>query len=265
MARCNLGTIDADTTSNDGLITFQNLFWKTVFIHYGLTKNEFTYHFNPDYCYAFELCTPFNLVITQHKDHKLYLLGIRNKITLQEESIFQPGFDWLAKPIVHKLSSIDEMNATMPGKDWQDEGYVVVDKYFNRQKLKNPAYVAVHHLKGNLGAHHVMQVVKDNELEEFSIYCPERKDEVAQLKIEYDNLTAKLQTLYDVVLKGGNYPTVKDFALDNQKFVERKFQGLMYQLQKGKTTVKQWMYECDNKDLYMWFTQPKVTTLNQIS
>lgn len=248
------GTIDADTTSNDGLITFQKLFWKTVFIHYEMLQDEFTSKFDPQYCYAFELCTPFNLVITQHKSHKLFLLGLRNKITLQEETIFQSKFDWVAKPIVHKLSSIDEMNATMPGKDWQDEGYVVVDKFFNRQKLKNPAYVAVHHLKGNLGAHHVMQVVKDNELDEFNIYCPERKDEVLMLKQKYDYLKIHLEFLYNITLNKGNYATVKDFALDVQAKIERKFQPLMYNLQKGKCTIAEWMYQCDNKDLYLWFT-----------
>jgi hypothetical protein len=31
---------------------------------------------------------------------------------------------------------------------WYDEGYVIVDANFNRVKVKKPAYVAVHHLKG---------------------------------------------------------------------------------------------------------------------
>lgn len=248
------GTIDADTYSNDGLISFKDLFWKTVFIHYEMTQAEFTSHFDKDYCYAFELCTPFNLVITQHKDHRLYLLGLRNKITLVEESIDQDKYNFLAKPKAYPLKNVEEIEAQMPGKDWQDEGYVVCDKIFNRQKIKNPAYVAVHHLKGNLGAHHVMQVVKDNELDEFCIYCPERKDEVHALKKEYDICTAALELMYKIELNEGNYPTVKDFALDVQKKIPKKFQGLMYRLQKQKTTVKQWMYESDNKDLYVWFT-----------
>lgn len=248
------GTIDADTYSNDGLISFKDLFWKTVSIHYGLSKDEFTAKFDKNYCYAFELCTPFNLVITQHKTYRLILLGSRNKITLQEESIHQPYYEWLQIPEVFDLTNVDQIVESLKGKDWQDEGYVVCDQFFNRQKIKNPAYVAVHHLKGNLGAHHVMQVVKDNELDEFCIYCPERKDEVYSLKKEYDSCTAALELMYKIELNNGEYPTVKDFALDVQKKIPKKFQALMYRLQKQKTTIKQWMYECDNKDLYLWFT-----------
>jgi hypothetical protein len=248
------GTIDADTYSNDGLISFKDLFWKTVSVHYGMTKDEFTSKFNPNYCYAFELCTPFNLVITQHKTFRLILLGLRNKHTLLEESINQYYLEFLQKPETFDLKNLETVTESLKGKDWQDEGYVVCDQYFNRQKIKNPAYVAVHHLKGNLGAHHVMQVVKDNEIEEFCIYAPERREEVEMLKKEYDILAASLELIYKIELNGGVYDTVKDFALDVQKKVERKFQPVMYSVQKGKTTFKDYVYNMDNKDLYLLFT-----------
>lgn len=249
------GTIDADTYSNDGLISFKDLFWKTVFVHYEMSKDEFTSKFDPNYCYAFELCTPFNLVITQHKTFRLIFLGLRNKITLQEETIHQKKYNWLQTPEIFDLNNIDEVVNSLQGKDWQDEGYVVCDNIFNRQKIKNPAYVAVHHLKGNLGAHHVMQVVKDNELEEFAIYCPERSEEVYMLKEKYNQLHSELETIYKVTLNDGNYPTMKDFALDVQRLVPRRFHGLMYGLQRKKYSIKEWLYKADNKDLYLLFTE----------
>lgn len=245
------GTIDADTYSNDGLISFKDLFWKTVLIHYKMTKEQFTDKFDTNYCYAFELCTPFNLVITQHKSYRLIFLGLRNKLTLHEEIIEQEKFNWLQIPETFDLNNIEEVTNSLVGKDWQDEGYVVCDINFNRQKIKNPAYVAVHHLKGNLGAHHVMQVIKDNDLDEFFIYCPERKDEVTQLKIGYDKLLWTIESQYKTFLKNGEYESDKDFALDVQAKIARPFHGVMYSVRKNKTTFKEWLYKYDNKELYL--------------
>ena len=65
---------------------------------------------------------------------------------------------------------------------WSEEGYVVCDHTFSRVKIKNPAYVAVHHLKGKTAEHNIMTIVKANEIEEFMNTFPERKDELLRVE-----------------------------------------------------------------------------------
>lgn len=248
------GTIDAQTDSNDGLITFHDLFWKTVKIQYNLTKEEFGAKFDHDYCYAFELCTPFNIVVTQHKDHQIHLLGLRNKITLLEETIEQEKFDWLLRPDTFNILDINAVHDLLTDWDWQMEGVIALDKHFNRQKVKNPKYVAVHHLKGSLGAHHIMQVIKDNELSEFCVYFKERQDEAFELKRKYDLLCKYIDDLYLITLNGGEgFESQKDYALAVQTKIDRTYQGLMYGLKKGSyKNAVEWLYKEDNRWLYLY-------------
>ena len=73
------GTADANTpVNNDADLTFRNLFLKTL----GGDLSAF----NTDYIYAFELCTPYNIVVTPHVVCYTKVLTIRDRISLKELS-----------------------------------------------------------------------------------------------------------------------------------------------------------------------------------
>lgn len=252
------GTIDGMTETTSGLKLFSELATETVQKCYGLTRDEFTSRFDQDYCYAFELCTPFNIVITQHKSYSLNLLGLRNKRTLQEEPIEQDKFDWLRRPKAYPLRDIAEIQKTFESMTWEEEGYIFCDAGFNRQKCKNPAYVSVHHLKSGLGPQYIMDVIKDNELSEFTVYFAERSEEAYELKRLYDELNATLQEVWDGRLSSGTgFETQKDFADVIQREVTRDFRNLFYGLRNGRVaSVTDWLRAQDNKWLYLYLNDP---------
>lgn len=244
------GVPDASSTCNMGEITFADLTWNTIVEMYG-SKEEFISKLDPNYNYIFELCTPFNLVITQHTTSKLLLHGVRNMTTLLEESI-DPLMDTIKCVEEVKFKSIDDLRATLVNMPWQQEGYIHVDKHFNRVKEKNPAYVDAHHVATGLSPYHIMGVVKNNELGEFLSYFPSREAEMEDLQRRYNALADTLENIYKSLksFEGSD----KDYAakvfetcnLNNCK----DFAGLFFSLRKGKCTIKEFLNAYSNRDLF---------------
>lgn len=142
---------------------------------------------------------------------------------------------------------------------WTEEGYVVVDSNFNRVKIKNPAYVAVHHLKSKTSEHAIMGVVKTNEIDEFGTTFPDRKEEIEKLKRNYDKLTDKLSNAWGEIKthlpKNITKGEQKQFALRvfeiSDKYNVKMFNGLFFNLKDGKVnSINEFLLNYDNKKLY---------------
>jgi len=142
---------------------------------------------------------------------------------------------------------------------WHDEGYVVVDANFNRIKIKNPAYVHAHHLKGKMGNHHIMGIIKTNEIEEFIATFKEREEEIRQLEKAYHTLRDKLskswEELYLLKPKNITPQEKKRFAMNVFEFVDKnelkEFSGMFFSLNEGKVkSVSDYLINYDNKKLY---------------
>jgi hypothetical protein len=148
---------------------------------------------------------------------------------------------------------------SLEGMPWHDEGYVVVDAAFNRVKIKNPAYVAVHHLKSKTAEHNILTIVKTNEIEEFAATFPERRDELFKLKDNYDKLVADLKAIWGEL---EDFKPIDESPAERKKFALavldkcgksnlKAFQGLFFGLGNGKiATVHDYMMEYDDKVLY---------------
>jgi hypothetical protein len=142
---------------------------------------------------------------------------------------------------------------------WHDEGYVVVDANFNRIKIKNPAYVAVHHLKGKTAEHNILTIVKSNEIEEFAATFPERTEELLKLKENYDLLTAKLNMVWDelkvrrpknITKEEQKKYAIAVFEVCKTHEVEN-FTGLYFGLAQYKVaSVEEFLLNYDDKLLY---------------
>lgn len=243
--------------------TFNELFWRTLKEKYDIDSSSF----DEDHTYLFELCTPFNIVVKPHGESSATLLGIRHIPTLKEVSyndIIETG-KWLGIPVVKAFDlnakDFSALIRTFEGMPWSEEGYVVVDGNFNRVKIKNPAYVAVHHLKSKTAEHNILTVVKANEIEEFAATFIERKDEVFSLKKKYDTLVSKLEDVW--VILSDNLPknitkeenkryAAKVFEIVD-KFDVKQFSGLYFSLKDKKVaSVKDFIYEYDDKTLYKY-------------
>jgi hypothetical protein len=256
------GTAEGEgEVNNKNGTTFNDLFWDTV-------NNKYTFNeclLNKDLIYVFELTTPYNIVVKPHGESSATLLTVRNRGTLVELSgkalemtavsldiPLVKSFDINAKNVGHLLK-------TFEGMPWSEEGYVVRDGNDNRVKVKNPAYVAVHHLKGKTAEHNIITIVKSNEIEEFASTFPERKDELLRLKENYDKLTEKLNDVW--VELSARKP--KNITKQEQKrYAEavfevcgkndvKQFTGLYFGLAQYKVnSVEEFLVQYDDKLLY---------------
>jgi hypothetical protein len=256
------GTAEGEgEVNNKNGTTFNDLFWDTV-------NNKYTFNeclLNKDFVYVFELTTPYNIVVKPHGESSATLLTVRNRETLVELSgkalemaavsldiPLVKSFDINAKNVGHLLK-------TFEGMPWSEEGYVVRDGDDNRVKVKNPAYVHAHHLKGKMGNHHIMGIIKTNEIEEFIATFKERESEIRQLEKSYNDLLDKLNKSWDelFLLKPKNITPQekKRFAMNVFDFVDKndlkQFSSMFFSLNEGKIkTVNEYLINYDDKKLY---------------
>lgn len=258
------GTAEGEgEVNNKDNTTFNNLFWKTVEEKYGLTKDS--KYLEKDFVYIFELTTPYNIVVKPHGESSATLLAMRNRLTLVEVGYVAMKIvaSALNVPAVKSYDlngkNVGELLRTFENMAWHEEGYVVVDANFNRIKVKNPAYVAVHHLKSKTSEHAIMAVVKTNEIDEFVATFPERKEEIERLKLNYDALIVKLEDAWNLLQerkpKNITPKEQKKFAMAvfevTEKLNIKSFSGLFFSLKDGKVeSVKDFMFNYDNKNLY---------------
>lgn len=256
------GTAEGEGEVNNKLgTTFNQLFWGTVKDKYGLDASKLVKGFT----YVFELTTPYNIVVKPHGEASATLLTVRNLATLEEVSFEEltrvAGVLGLPRVKSYDLNAKDigELLRTFEKMVWHDEGYVVVDAKFNRVKVKNPAYVAVHHLKGKTAEHNIIAIVKTNEIDEFAATFPDRKDELYKLKVNYDLLVERLEKVWEELQafkpKNITSPEKKKFAQAVfevcAKHNVKTFTGLYFGLFDGKVaSVKDFIFNYDDKTLY---------------
>jgi hypothetical protein len=262
------GMAEAEGEVNNKMgTTFADLFWQTV---EKVTDNvsKFKSALNKDCCYAFELTTPYNIVVTPHGESSITLLTIRYLPRLAElqygvvsEIAHELGVKMvkMVKRFNLNVTDVGAIKRTFEGMPFTEEGYVVVDGNFNRIKIKNPAYVAVHHLKSKTSEHAIMDVVKSNEIEEFAATFPERKEEIFRLHVNYTKLLVTLNETWEE-LKGRLPKNIT--PAEKKKYAEAVFEvtkknnvsmftGLYFGLKDGKVeNVREFMTEFDNRKLY---------------
>lgn len=167
------GTIDAMTVSNQQGYNFGEMGYKTLY-EQGLDYDKL----NKNYTYIFELTSPNNQIVVPYKETTMWHIGTRNNIT-GKELIVDIG---MPKPKEYPLYSLDDCIAfAKTFSASEHEGFVVVDKNWNRVKVKSPDYIAAHHLKNNaiLTPRKIIDLILEGEVEEYLNYFPE-----AQLKFD---------------------------------------------------------------------------------
>ncbi len=146
------GMINADNATTDA---FSNITYGSV-IRSAVNFNDIPFDkLDKDSTYIFELVSPQTRVVVKYDETALYHLGTRSNITGQErnEDIF------IKKPKSYKINSLEdcikaavELNKGCESDDEiANEGFVVVDKNWNRVKVKSPDYIMMHRLKHNDG------------------------------------------------------------------------------------------------------------------
>lgn len=133
--------------------------------------------------YIFELVGPLNRIVIKYDEVDFYHIGTRNNET-GEESNDDIG---IKKPKEFPLGSLEDCIAAAAALcddneggrfEVEHEGFVVVDKNWHRIKVKSPEYVMVHHELNNgiLSKKKILQLISDNEYEEYLTYFPKHRE-----------------------------------------------------------------------------------------
>lgn len=155
------------------------------------------------YTLAFELCTPHNIVVTPHKDYRVYLLGIRDLKTMEELP-----FDRVARiayeigvymPRTFEIQGIEDVREFVATQPFSMEGVVAVDSMFTREKIKNPGYIAVHYMREATAYWRIVDVVRSGEISEYLTYFPGRTDEVLSIQRKWDYIISKMREMEQIV------------------------------------------------------------------
>ena len=178
------GTIDAyqAEVSDVKMKNFGDYFELAIQKYYG-SFEEFTQRLSEHLTYMFELVGPYNRVVIPYEEVDVYYLGSRSKISGTEYR-HRLGLIKLPAPKEYPLTSLEDCVRAAEEMEWDSEGFVVVDGYGNRVKIKSPAYVMAHFARNNnvITRKHLLRVVLENEIEEFLCYASDYAEELQALQ-----------------------------------------------------------------------------------
>lgn len=211
-----INAFDADLPPNvDNIRSFGSLFWLTfnritdgkdsyVALMQGLARNK---------TYIFELCSKYNRVVVPWSEPTLFLIGIRDNITLEETRVYDdPVFPAIPRPEMFlEIQSIDDAVKIAADFPFTKEGFVVMDRNFNRVKVKGAKYLQVHRLRGEASPSpkRILEMVRTGEHDEFLSYFPEYRDEFEKIKMMFDTYMKAILTINKVV------PTIKEDLIEH--------------------------------------------------
>ena len=187
------GSPAANGTVGDNPFTFADLFWEIFHKEaYSTTTN-----LDPRATYLFELTSKYNRIVTTqlNNDGKLTLIGVRDTQTGIEfpVDLYRDGFDVVRS---FPMTTIEEiLLAAKELSPSQQEGFVLVDKNFNRIKVKSEKYVLIHHLKSGNIRRSLLDLWKSGESEELLSYHTEFQN-------EFDDLDASIHLLCQEIDNG---------------------------------------------------------------
>lgn len=233
-------------------VTFADMFWK-VWRELGYLAPKDTRK-----CYGFEMMTQYNRIVCVYNKSNLVLHSVRDLDTLEEcapeEIAKENGWQCVKSYPMSSLEDVIEMAKKLNPID-NGEGYVVRDTLrwggsFGRVKIKNPAYLALHHIKEGLSGKRIADIIRTNESEEFLNYFPEYRPEFEKIKANFNILIKEIEETYEKIK---HIEVQKDFALEATKY---KFSGTLFSLRKGLvTSVKHSLQEMQLDKLFDWIKE----------
>lgn len=167
---------------------------------------------NQDYTYIFELVSPYNKVVISYPEIIINHIGTRSNVTGEEFDI-DIGIRKPAEYPIHSLVDCVKAASELPN---DAEGYVVVDKYWRRVKVKNPVYLQLHRMISNnqLQMKDILQMIFENDQEEFLNYFPEYRKAFEDVEQALDKMRERFRKNYQmIIVSTGPYSQDKEFAL----------------------------------------------------
>jgi len=187
-----------------GELSFAEAFWEVW------AKKGYEFPRDTHACYVFELMLPSHTIVVRYQDSDLVCLGGRDLRTLTELACEEVGESngWDTPKRFNDLHDLDTaLEAARKLNPVVQEGFVVVDKHWNRLKIKSASYVALHHLSGNAcwrgveqlstsdrrsRTRSLVEIGRSNEGDEFLAYFPALEEEFRAVCAKLDSLKRHL-------------------------------------------------------------------------
>lgn len=150
-------------------------------------------------CYMFEIVSQKNPNITFYNEEYVVLIGIRNVTTLEE---ILPSIDItdhleVRHPNAFKAMNLDDCLNLLKNLKDDEEGLVVVDKKFNRIKIKQESFFKLMKIK-ELNEQELFEYVIG--LSEIDAELIQRDlavvDKISQIRSHWENVSARIEEIY---------------------------------------------------------------------
>lgn len=241
---------------------------KEIFLNIAFDLGFSFNYLDSETTYIFELTSPYKKVVVKYETPELRLIGARYLLGDLKEHNFEKlcyTAERIKIPIVetYKFSSIEECLKSFQGKSYNFEGYVAFDG-LNRIKIKNPAYVAIHLTKRSQdefldvsNPHIFLDIVKQNEIGEFSSSFPHAKELIEDLYEKYNDLLRKLHSVDEEIEKpfDDSAEAKKAFSASIMttlaKYgIKSELSSLFFMKNNGKIlSIEEYLQKYDNKKL----------------
>jgi hypothetical protein len=221
------------------IMQFQDFTWREGFLRaLGVDSfDQLDRFLDPRLSYVCEFVSPWNKVVRNYSEPTMYLLTVfRGKTELSRDKIRSlENIDRLFRlPQSYSFGSIDEISEyirRIQAEDPTNEGVVIRDSGNRRWKIKSPAYLSLHRMRGegdNLyNPKNILPFVLTGEGDELLTYFPEVKDRFLEIKAKVDLEYLKL---FDVWQSAKGIENQKEFALSI--LGKTPFTGVLFELKK---------------------------------
>lgn len=224
------GNIDAEDAPNvGGFHNYRELF--------DMAWGDLSFDILDKNCtYMFELVSPYTKIIVPYNEVKLYLLAIRNNITLEEfqrESLpliayllFDGKITTPKTFICNNIKEVQDAVDNLTEDSENFEGFVLCDKHFNRIKLKSATYANLFFIKGDgiFTDKKILKLILDEQDDDILGHFPEYTEEFNLIRRGLSNLIQNMKNSINEVEKWKEL-NKKDFAANIKDF---KYKDILF-------------------------------------
>lgn len=184
------------------------------------------------FTYIYELTSFENRVVRRYDGYALHLLAVRANedgryVTATEMDTGMMLASDVPDAII--FGSVEECLKAAANLKNLDEGYVIYQDGVPVAKVKSPAYVAVHHIRGEgLSPKRIMQLVLSGEEDEYLNYFPEDKVHFEKYSMAYCHMMNDIILTYEYARKIDGQ---KEFA---QAIASKPFKAALFQARARK-------------------------------
>lgn len=234
------GTIDAFKAELSGVGPYKNFgeLFESV-----LPLSTFENH-PKDVCWTFELVSPYNKVVIDYPETKVYLLSVRFMNSLAELDYdrisFYAGKLGVAYPQFYYMNDEAGFRRLVENMPEGHEGIVVRDQYNERVKIKTLLYFQMHKAKNNgvITLERIVDLILKNDDEEFLSYFVEYRPKFSYIRNVREKILSKIE---EIKVLAKNYSSKKEIALDNSiPNWEKRFYFNAFDKRENNLELKDW-------------------------